>query len=98
MTTSSNASHAHASKSASPGAEVKDTLASLGETVRDEVRRELDHVIDRADEVVEKGKAKARELRESVSDSLREDPLKAMLIAGGVGLLIGLYFGRQRGR
>jgi ElaB/YqjD/DUF883 family membrane-anchored ribosome-binding protein len=48
-----------------------------------------------AQEKVEQGRAKVRELQKSLETSVQEQPLKAVLIALGVGVLVGLILKRR---
>jgi ElaB/YqjD/DUF883 family membrane-anchored ribosome-binding protein len=45
---------------------------------------------------VEKGKVKATEMEESFEHYVQAKPIKSVLIATGVGLLVGYLFARRR--
>jgi ElaB/YqjD/DUF883 family membrane-anchored ribosome-binding protein len=96
MTTSTDRSHA--SHATGPDAEtLRDDLSAMAEIVRKEVRREVERVREAAGDLVDRGREKADEMRESVSERVRERPLTSLLIAGGIGLLLGMYAARRRG-
>ncbi len=94
------ASHAHSSRAASRRHASANGLhqgfTAIGDVVRTEVRREMRHLKERAGELVEQGKSKARAVKESAAERVSEHPLSSVLVAAGVGLLIGLMFGRRR--
>jgi ElaB/YqjD/DUF883 family membrane-anchored ribosome-binding protein len=76
--------------------DLHETVSAIAELVRREVRREIGQVREKAGEVVEKGRRKAREAREGMAERIRERPLTSLAIAGSVGLLIGLLARRRR--
>ena len=51
---------------------------------------------DRARELLDEGKASARDLGTRVRGQLRERPLTSLVVAGSFGLLVGLLLGRKR--
>jgi ElaB/YqjD/DUF883 family membrane-anchored ribosome-binding protein len=77
------------------GGGMNESLSAIGEIVRAEVRRELDVLRERAGELVEEGKRKARAVKDDVGLRVSERPFTALLVAGGVGLLIGLMMRRK---
>ena len=46
--------------------------------------------------VFDKGREKARDLKQSVEERVQERPLTSLLAATGLGLLIGVIYGRRR--
>ena len=89
MTTASNRSHG-----ADPET-LQDSLSGMADVVRKEVQRELGAAREAAGDMLERGREKAEELREGVSDRIRERPLTSVLVATGVGVLIGVLLARR---
>ena len=76
---------------------LKDELSGMADTARKEVRRELERVREKAGEMMDRGRESVERVRESVSDRVRERPLTSVLVAGGIGLLLGMLVARRRG-
>ena len=76
---------------------LKDDLAGVAESARKDVRRELERVREKAGEMMDRGRESVERVRESVSDRVRERPLTSVLVAGGIGLLLGMLVARRRG-
>ena len=80
-------------------ARVAATLAALGQTSGATLRATLaDHV----DSLREEGEARLAEVSQSaeatladLTDYARRNPTQALAMAGGLGLLLGLFFGRR---
>ena len=80
MTTTGTKSH--------PTDDLRDDLAAVVDTVREGVKK-------KASEMVEHGRESADRLKTGLTESVQERPLTSLLIAGGVGLMLGLYLGRR---
>ena len=91
MTTSSNRS------GAADESTLKDDLSAVADSARKDVRRELERVREKAGEMMDRGRESVERVRESVSDRVRERPLTSVLVAGGIGLLLGMLVARRRG-
>lgn len=62
----------------------------------DEPLHDVMHEIDRsASECVAEMREKAAELCDAVETYVRREPVKAAIIAGGLGLVVGLIFARR---
>jgi len=72
-------------------------LSDLMDIVRNEVKREVKAVSDKAGEFVQRGKEAAVDAGERMTDCVRERPLTSVAVAAGVGLLVGLMLGRRSG-
>ena len=79
----------------SKAVEVGENLREMGSQVGDVAREQFHRVRDRAAEVVESGRKRAREFEEGLEGYVQDRPLKSLLIAAGVGLLIGLWWRRR---
>jgi ElaB/YqjD/DUF883 family membrane-anchored ribosome-binding protein len=56
----------------------------------------MERARDTAAEYWEQGRAKAEEVTETVQTRVRENPMAAVLIAAGVGFLIGMACSSRR--
>jgi ElaB/YqjD/DUF883 family membrane-anchored ribosome-binding protein len=48
-----------------------------------------------ATEAVEQGRTKMREMRHTIEDYVHDQPMRALLIAAGIGALIGILLRRR---
>lgn len=85
---------------------VKDEVRELGRVTRDAAQEKLDGARQAAEEVYQQGRKKAEDLldqskrkagdvEDQVVDYIREKPLKALAIAAGVGLVLGVFFSKR---
>lgn len=70
-------------------------LRDLGGQVRDAAREKYQQLSDQAQEYYQQGRQKAQEWEEGLESYIQEKPLQAVLIAAGVGVLIGLLWKRS---
>ena len=75
--------------------EVNQGLQEMGETVRDSAQEKLGHIGERASAYCEQGREKAHGVACACEQYLRERPLQSVLMAAGVGWLLG-RFGKRR--
>jgi ElaB/YqjD/DUF883 family membrane-anchored ribosome-binding protein len=86
---------------------IKEDIRELGNMARDAAQEKLDEARQaaadavetgrqRATEIYGQGREKAEEIEEQVVDYVRKKPVKSMLIAGGVGLLLGIVLSSRR--
>ena len=66
-------------------------LKEMGERAIDTARETIEDVKDKATDLYQEGIDKTRELGEYLSDTIREKPIQSVLIAAGVGLLLGRF-------
>jgi ElaB/YqjD/DUF883 family membrane-anchored ribosome-binding protein len=78
------------------GATVASDLRELGRLTNDAAREKLDQARQVASRMVDRGRQKVGEQREQLESYVRERPLNAVLIAAGVGILLGYVYGRRR--
>lgn len=92
----------HLSKKA---AEARDSLQEVGQAareaaqekmqqVRDVAQERVGELRDRAGEYYEMGRERAYDLEQSLEQRIRERPLNSVLMAAGVGILLGILWRR----
>lgn len=85
---------------------VREEVRELGRVGReaaqeklDEARRKAEEVYQqgrqRAEELYDRGKRKAGDFEDQIVDYIREKPLKSLVIAAGVGMLLGVIFSKR---
>jgi len=75
--------------------QVAQNLREVGGQVRDAAREKYNQLSEQAHEYYEQGRQKAQEWEESLESYIQEKPLQAVLIAAGVGVLLGLLWKRR---
>jgi ElaB/YqjD/DUF883 family membrane-anchored ribosome-binding protein len=73
----------------------KNEARSLGEDLDGDAATMQQHIQDRARALVEDGKEALENVGTKVRGQVRERPLTSLVVAGGIGLLIGLLVGRK---
>ena len=74
---------------------VTNDLKEMGNIASDAVRENLDEVRESAIECYERGRKTAHQIERPVEQFIRERPFKSMLIAVGVGWLLGRFWIRH---
>lgn len=74
---------------------VREDLGQLGRLAKDAAKEKLGDARVAAADYYEHGRKKAGELENQVADYVRTKPLKSILIAAGVGALVGLLLSRR---
>ena len=75
--------------------EVKKDLQEMGGIVRDAAQEKLGQVRENASEYYDQGRDKVHDVVCTIEQFVRQQPFKSVLIAAGVGWLLG-RFGRRR--
>jgi ElaB/YqjD/DUF883 family membrane-anchored ribosome-binding protein len=75
--------------------QVGQNLRDLGGQVRDAAREKYQQLSEQAQEYYQHGRQKAQEWEEGLESYIQEKPLQAVLIAAGIGVLIGLLWKRR---
>jgi ElaB/YqjD/DUF883 family membrane-anchored ribosome-binding protein len=75
--------------------EGRDTSPGVGTQIRDKAQEMGTQAQQAVGEYYEQGRESLREMNKSVEEKIREKPLQALLVAGGVGLLLGLLWRRS---
>jgi ElaB/YqjD/DUF883 family membrane-anchored ribosome-binding protein len=74
---------------------VAEEVRELGNVALSSASDAIQTVKDRGSEMIEKGKAKAESAREGFEGYVAENPFKTVLIAAGIGALIGYSLRRR---
>jgi ElaB/YqjD/DUF883 family membrane-anchored ribosome-binding protein len=64
-------------------------------TARDPTQEQVEHLSDRAADCARDGLDKAQQVERTFAQYVREQPLKSVLIAAGVGLVLGRFWMRR---
>jgi len=75
--------------------QVSQNLRDLGGQVRDQAREKYNELSGQAQDYYDQGRRKAKEVEEGLESYIQEKPLQAVLIAAGVGVLLGLLWKRS---
>ena len=75
--------------------EVSKDLKEMGVIVTEAAQERIGHVRENAAEYVEQGRKKAHGVACACEQYVRERPLRSILIAAGVGLLLGRFWTRR---
>ena len=75
--------------------EVKQDLQEMGQTVRDAAQEKLGQVGEKASEYYEQGRDNVHGIACACEQFVRQRPLRAVLIAAGVGWLLGVLWKRR---
>jgi ElaB/YqjD/DUF883 family membrane-anchored ribosome-binding protein len=75
------------------------TIAEGLHTTTDAVKRlaseSVEAVRETAHDFLDQGRAKVQEIGGSVETRVRQEPVKSVLIAAGIGFVVGLFFWRR---
>jgi ElaB/YqjD/DUF883 family membrane-anchored ribosome-binding protein len=74
---------------------VRDQASQVAGQVRDAAREKYEELRDQAADYYEQGREKAHEWQHGVEQYVQEQPIKALLIAAGVGMLLGILWKRS---
>src|SRR3954470_13671963 len=75
--------------------EVATNLGDMGSQVRDVATQQYQTALDSAQDYYQQGRDKAMEWQGQVEEYVRDQPLKALAIAAGVGLVLGILWKRS---
>lgn len=87
-------------------AEVRQSLQDVGQAAREAAQEKMQQVRDvaqervgelreRANEYYEMGRERAYDLEQSLEQRIRQRPLNSVLVAGGIGMLLGILWMRR---
>jgi ElaB/YqjD/DUF883 family membrane-anchored ribosome-binding protein len=72
------------------GAQVRDWAEGVGGNIKSGAQGAMQQVGDSATHLSEQGRAALGQLEKTLEHTIRENPLSSLLIAAGVGMMIGL--------
>ncbi len=75
--------------------QVQDNLRNLGSQVRDTATDQYGQMRDQATQYYEQGRQRATEMEQSLEQYVHEKPIQSLLIAAGVGLVLGVLWKRS---
>jgi ElaB/YqjD/DUF883 family membrane-anchored ribosome-binding protein len=70
-------------------------IREMGSQVRQTAQEKIEQMRQQASEYYEQGRERAREIQQNLEGYVQEKPIKALLIAGGIGLLLGVLWKRR---
>jgi ElaB/YqjD/DUF883 family membrane-anchored ribosome-binding protein len=76
-------------------AAVGENLRDVGGQIRDAAKEQYQNLRDQAGDYYEQGRRQAREWEESIETYVHDKPVQSLLIAAGVGMLLGLMWRRH---
>jgi ElaB/YqjD/DUF883 family membrane-anchored ribosome-binding protein len=76
-------------------AQVQENLRNLGGQVRDAATQQYGQLRDQAADYYEQGRQRATEMEQSLEQYVHEKPIQSLLIAAGVGMLLGVLWKRS---
>jgi ElaB/YqjD/DUF883 family membrane-anchored ribosome-binding protein len=75
--------------------QLRDKAADMAGNIRDKASEQYEHLRDTASEYYEQGRRKAQEWQHGLEEYVQEQPIKSLLIAAGVGMLLGILWKRS---
>ena len=75
--------------------EVAGSLRDMGTQVRDMASQQYQQALDTAQDYYQQGRERAMEWQGQVEEYVREQPIKALAIAAGVGVVLGILWKRS---
>ena len=75
--------------------EVATNLRDMGTQVRDAATQQYQSALDTAQEYYQDGRERAMEWQGQLEEYVREQPVKALAIAAGIGVVLGIIWKRS---
>lgn len=75
--------------------DIKSNLQEMGSTARQAAQEQFEGVRDSMSAYYEQGRDRAMELEHSLENRVRERPISSILVATGLGFLIGMLWMRK---
>lgn len=77
------------------GAQIAKDAKQIGNEAAQAARDQVEHLSNVAGEYMERGREEALQMAESLEEQIREQPLRSVLVAAGVGFLFGILWLRR---
>jgi ElaB/YqjD/DUF883 family membrane-anchored ribosome-binding protein len=74
---------------------VSKTVRDAGSQLRDAASEKIGQLRDHASDYYEQGRQRAQEWEQGLEEYIREKPIQSLLIAAGVGMLLGIIWKRS---
>ena len=75
--------------------QVQQNLRDMGGQVRDVATEQYNNLRNQATQYFEEGRERAQEWEQSIEQYVHEKPIQSILIAAGVGMLLGILWKRS---
>ena len=75
--------------------QLRDKAQEVVGNVKDAANEQYEHLRDTAEEYYEMGRDTAQQRQRGLEEYVQEKPVKALLIAAGVGMLMGILWKRS---
>ena len=75
--------------------QVSQSLRDMGSQVRDQAGEKYNQLRQQASEYYEQGRQRAEEWEQGLEQYVHEKPIQSLLIAAGVGMLLGVLWRRS---
>jgi ElaB/YqjD/DUF883 family membrane-anchored ribosome-binding protein len=75
--------------------QVTQNLRTMGATARDAASEKLSDLKQHANEYYDQGRERAEEWEQSLEKYVQEKPIQSLLIAAGVGVVLGMLWKRR---
>ena len=75
--------------------QVQQNIRDLGGQVRDVASEQYGQLRDQATQYYEEGRQRAQEWEQGLEEYVHEKPIQSLLIAAGVGMLLGILWKRS---
>lgn len=75
--------------------DVRRGVQEIGNKARQVAEEQIENLRETASEYVEQGRNKALEWEDSLESQIRDEPMKSMLIAAGIGFVAGFLLLRR---
>jgi ElaB/YqjD/DUF883 family membrane-anchored ribosome-binding protein len=96
MAESNNPGQGSATEQVKKGAsQVGEGIRNLGEQVKETAQEKYESLRDAASDYYETGRERAQQWEEGLEGYVQDKPVKALLIAAGVGFLLGAIWKRR---
>ena len=76
-------------------AQVGENLRNIGGQVREQATQQYEQLRTQASDYYEQGRQRAMEMEQTLEQYVQEKPIQALLMAAGVGMLLGILWKRS---